>query len=337
MSPSRRRGRIPPPPRTAVGPPAPPPAQPPDTRISYALFFLRLFLGVTFIYAGLQKIADPGFLHPGSTTYIGTQLEGFARTSPIGFLLRGVAIPLAQLTGAGVLLTELAVGVLVTLGVYTRPAAVVGALVNFTLFLTASWQVTPYFLGSDSIYTVAWIVLALAGDGGLWKLRPAPPSPAPGRREFLIRAGGAAVGLVWVLAILPRVVATRGAPTPQATEPTPSSGASPAVVPTPAGTPVGTLSQLQSNGGSLSFQLASNGDPGLVVGLGGSKVSAFDAVCTHAGCTVEYDASQKLIVCPCHGAQYDPAKNAQVVSGPAPSPLAPLSAQVAADGTIYVQ
>ena len=37
-----------------------------------ALLPLRLFLGVTFVYAGVQKLSDPGFLHPGAPTYIGT-------------------------------------------------------------------------------------------------------------------------------------------------------------------------------------------------------------------------------------------------------------------------
>ena len=79
------------------------------------------------------------------------------------------------------------------------------------------------------------------------------------------------------------------------------------------------------------------GDPGVVVGLGGNQVAAYDAVCTHAGCTVQYDPGQKLLICPCHGAEYDPAHQAQVVAGPAPSPLQQLQAAVAADGTIYVQ
>ena len=46
-----------------------------------ALLPVRLFLGVTFVYAGYQKLSDPGFLTPGSATYIGTQLHAFA-TSP---------------------------------------------------------------------------------------------------------------------------------------------------------------------------------------------------------------------------------------------------------------
>ena len=64
-----------------------------------ALLPLRLFLGVTFVYAGIQKLSDPGFLHPGSSTYIGTQLRGFAHGTPGGFLLRTFALPHPQLAG----------------------------------------------------------------------------------------------------------------------------------------------------------------------------------------------------------------------------------------------
>jgi Rieske Fe-S protein len=46
---------------------------------------------------------------------------------------------------------------------------------------------------------------------------------------------------------------------------------------------------------------------------------AYSAVCTHAGCTVGYEGGQ--IVCPCHGATYDPQTGA-VTGGPAQAPLA---------------
>ena len=71
-----------------------------------------------------------------------------------------------QLAGIGVIAAELVIGVLVILGLATRWAAAAGALLSFVLFLTASWSVQPYFLGSDSIYTVAWITLVLVGDQG---------------------------------------------------------------------------------------------------------------------------------------------------------------------------
>ena len=340
--------------------PAPPAAAPVrDQRvITYAILPLRLFLGVTFVYAALQKIADPGFLQPGSTTYIGTQLNGFATHSPIAFLINTFALPAPQLTGAGVIAAELAIGLATVLGLWTRWAAAAGAAVNFVLFLTASWTIQPYFLGSDSIYTVAWITLALTGDLGLltaepWLRaqlgfgRPRGRDVAfdPARRRLLLEAGGAAVALVWVLSVFPRIKPVRQAivtptPSPSATpSPTPSAtpgkspGKTPSPSPTPTGTKIGSLADLKSQG-SLQFQDPATGDPGIVVQPSANRLVAFDAVCTHAGCTVGYDPGQKLLVCPCHGAAFDPANNAAVVAGPAPTPLQAIKVTVSG-GEVY--
>ena len=65
-------------------------------------------------------------------------------------------------------------------------------------------------------------------------------------------------------------------------------------------------------------------------------VVAYDAICTHAGCTVQYDPTQKLLVCPCHGGAYDPAKGAAVVYGPPPSPLTQLTVKVESNGEYYL-
>jgi thiosulfate dehydrogenase [quinone] large subunit len=320
-----------------------------DRWLIYGTIPLRFFLGLTFVYAGLQKISDPGFLDPAGTTYIGSQLQGFTSTSPIGFLIQWLALPVPQLTGIGVIGAELAIGTLVLLGIATRWAAAAGALINLTFFLTASWAVQPYFLGSDSIYTVAWITLALVGDQGVLTARQifapqrggsvkAQVAPDPGRRRLLVQIGSAAVAVVWVLALLPR---TRhvGASEPAAVVPSPSSSPNPSGSPSPAATPtgtkVGTLAQLRSNG-SLTFTAPGTGDPAVAISLAGGSVVAFDTVCTHAGCPVNYDPSQHLLVCPCHGAEFDPAHGAAVVAGPAPTPLAPIKVRVGADGGLYV-
>lgn len=331
-------------------PPRVPQAATPDRRLAYATLPLRFFLGATFLYAGLQKIADPGFLQPGAPTYIGTQLNAFTAHSPIGFLVESLALPAPQLTGAGVIAAELLIGVAVVLGIATRWAAAAGAVVNFIFFLTASWTVQPYFLGSDGIYAVAWITLVLVGDQGLatagpYLFRQLGFSEAtggrragfdPGRRRLLLQAGAAAVGLVWVLSVLPRTraaIPVSATPSPTAS-PSPTPGVTPAASPSPTGTKIGSLSNLKAQG-SLTFNDPASGDPALAVQLSGGSVVAYDAVCTHAGCQVQYDTGQKLIVCPCHGAEFDPAKGAEVVAGPAPTPLAAIKVTVAADGNVY--
>jgi len=135
----------------------------PQTTPGMALLPVRLFLGLTFVYAGYQKLSDPGFLTPGAATYIGTQLHGFASGTPGGFLLRWFALPFPRAAGIGVALAEIAIGLLTTAGFLTRPAAAAGLALNLVLFLTASWHTTPYFLGSDIVFCFAWLPFVLVG------------------------------------------------------------------------------------------------------------------------------------------------------------------------------
>jgi thiosulfate dehydrogenase [quinone] large subunit len=301
---------------------------------------LRFFLGVTFLYAGVQKIADPGFLQPGASTYVGTQMQGYTAHSPIGFLVQAFGLATPQLTGIVIIAVELVIGALVVAGVATRWAAVAGAAVNFVFFLTASWTVQPYFLGSDTVYVVAWVTLAMVGDQGILTAGPAllGASPAtdrpadPDRRRLMLQLGGAAVAVVWVLAILPRTRSAGAVANPQST-PATAPGTTPAAGSTPTGTKIGSVADLQRQG-YLNFRDPTTGDPAVAVNTA-DGVYAFDAVCTHAGCQVNYDSSQRVLVCPCHGATFDPSNGAAVLSGPAPTPLPPIRVQESSDGNVY--
>ncbi len=62
---------------------------------------------------------------------------------------------------------------------------------------------------------------------------------------------------------------------------------------------------------------------------------AFDAVCPHAGCTVGYDATQKIIACPCHGSQFN-ASTGAVEVGPATRGLTRLAVAEGGNGQLYV-
>src|SRR3954453_3466823 len=186
-----------------------------------ALLPLRLFLGATFVYAGVQKLSDPGYLHPGAPTYIGTQLVGFANGSPGGFILRTFAMPHPILAGVGVAIVEIALGVLVFFGLATRYAAAAGLALNLLLFLTASWHTSPYFLGPDIVFAFAWLPFVLAGAGGQpaldhamergspqhgrgTRVRPDRAEKAPAeswaltRRGLLVEAGLATLGIAGI-------------------------------------------------------------------------------------------------------------------------------------------
>ena len=60
------------------------------------------------------------------------------------------------------------------------------------------------------------------------------------------------------------------------------------------------------------------GKPCLLILVDGEP-RAFDAVCTHLQCTVEYRPAQKDIFCNCHNGVYD--LNGRNVAGPPPRPL----------------
>ncbi len=59
----------------------------------------------------------------------------------------------------------------------------------------------------------------------------------------------------------------------------------------------------------------------MLVRLANDSVVAYSRVCTHAGCLVGYDSSNHILICPCHGAEFDPAHGATPIAGPAPSAL----------------
>jgi cytochrome b6-f complex iron-sulfur subunit len=83
---------------------------------------------------------------------------------------------------------------------------------------------------------------------------------------------------------------------------------------------------------------------GSVVALGSSPVivvntedgvKAYSAVCTHLGCIVEFDATQRQIVCPCHDGHFNPS-NGAVTSGPPPKALTPVTVEVDKDQIFLV-
>lgn len=132
----------------------------------WAVLPLRAFLGLTFCFAGLQKLANPSFFSASNPSSIQAQLAGAARRSPIHGLigpLGHVAVPLGVL----IALAELAVGLGTVVGLWTRLAAAGGMIISFSLFLVVSFHSNPYYTGSDIVFVFAWTVLLLGGSGGV--------------------------------------------------------------------------------------------------------------------------------------------------------------------------
>ncbi|MEV7673300.1 DoxX family protein [Streptomyces sp. NPDC088752] len=128
----------------------------------YALLPLRIFLGITFVYAGLDKLTDPSFFADTGSGSIGETMRGVRDGSALPAL---VDLALKSPTGFGYALAfgELAVGLGTLFGLFARVAALGGALISLSLWLTVSWQASPYYLGNDLVYLMAWLPLLLAG------------------------------------------------------------------------------------------------------------------------------------------------------------------------------
>ena len=392
---------------------------------------LRLFLGITFVYAGIQKLTDPQFFNPSAAGFIGKQIMAFAHGSPIHNVLLHVALPHAVLFGALIALGEIAIGIGTLLGFLFRPASFFGMLLSLMFFLSASWHVYPYFYGSDIVFFFAWTPLLLAGPLGsglpsvdallvrrflidlppVWRGRLGPvfnfllgvgdvvekqsgtleemptqavsringqgaqytskvsgyPQRVPqhimsgqgrhgnlygnqqqqkqvnyrgrnatirrsqeNRRNFLwgLVAGG--LGMLGIT-VAGRVILShpfggddnvstipQNPATESGTQSTPGSGT--ATTTASGSTEIAQISAVQPNS-SVTFTIPSSGDPGVLVRLNNGKFVAFDATCTHAGCPVQYDPSSQHLLCPCHGAEFDPSNAAAVIQGPTNTPL----------------
>ncbi|HEX7949652.1 MAG TPA: TQO small subunit DoxD [Candidatus Limnocylindrales bacterium] len=344
-------------------------------RLTLALVPLRLFLGVTFLYAGIDKLIDPAFLRATGPGSIGTQMAEFVKVSPIAPLVQvfGQAFPVE--IGFLIAVAEIAIGLGALTGLLFRLSAAGGLALSITFWLTASWATKPYYYGPDLPYAFGWLTVALAGTGGRftvdnWFRADADDGyygdePGSAERRAVLKAGFLGLASLAVAAFAGTVGASvlgrsrsevasgvaspapgegaTGATQPSAsvvagapTNPASASTASGATQAPASGQVVARLSQLGTNQ-AIAFDDSISGDPGVLIKLADGKIVAFDAICTHAGCTVEWDPTYDLLICPCHGAAFDPAHGAQVVAGPTNTPLSPIPIHVdTASGRITV-
>ena len=322
---------------------------------------LRLFLGVTFLFAGLQKLANPAFFRSSDPASIHAQLVGATHTSPMGSLLAHL-VGAAPAIGLVIALGEVAVGIGAVLGMLTRVAAVGGLLLAFSLFLTVSYHSSPYYFGSDIVFFFAWTPLVLAGSAGApaldtWLARSsapmaagskaeAGPAGAVSRRRVLstgavagIVAAGTAVFVAAVAGIGRAIAPSSTTESVSTLPPTPSaptttgSGDPSTTTATPSGTSIGAASGVPV-GGSAAFTDPASGDPSLVLQPTAGEFVAFDAICPHEGCTVAYQAASRIIACPCHGSEFN-AHSGAVIRGPATRGLTSIKVIKGANGNLY--
>lgn len=364
-----------------------------------------MFLGFTFCFAGLQKLANPNFFNANNPSGIYAQLVAAERFSPLHPIL-GHLLKVASPLGVFIALGELAVGIGTLLGLWTRIAAIGGALISLSLFLTVTWQVSPYYTGADLAYLMAWVPLIIAGSGGVLSLDAAVATRArrdagqdspetvpitfsvvqqvcghyaagrcearggdpcqshgcpfllehrltdirhPGavERRTLVLGGAAVAGAGLVGAAIAGTVAGVGKAAGSAKALPPgertlsasgggssSSGSTGAGAGSgSAGSSVGSTNEVPV-GGAAAFTDPGSGDPAIMLQLTKGHFVAYNAVCPHAGCTVGYSTAAQILVCPCHGSEFNPVSGG-LLQGPATRGLQSIPVEVS-DGQLFV-
>lgn len=82
-------------------------------------------------------------------------------------------------------------------------------------------------------------------------------------------------------------------------------------------------------GGSKTFQYGAV--PAIAIRTPES-IRAFSLICTHLGCTVQWQTGQRSFYCPCHDGRFD--EFGEVTAGPPPVPLESLPVQVEGERVI---
>lgn len=120
-------------------------------------------MGLTFLYAGFQHLTDPAYFDPSKAGYIGHLISQYAVGSPIHDFLVGTVAPNAVSFGWMVAVGEVLVGIATLTGFLFRVAALAGLILNFTFFLSATWNAFPFYFGSDIVFVMCWLTLLLTG------------------------------------------------------------------------------------------------------------------------------------------------------------------------------
>jgi cytochrome b6-f complex iron-sulfur subunit len=145
---------------------------------------------------------------------------------------------------------------------------------------------------------------------------------AVGRRNFIHVAGIGACAIC-----LPGC--SQGGAQSTADDPAGSPPDAPSGSPAPSATPLAAAGDVRSVPTAVTEPVS--GNAAFLFKMSG-QLTMLSAVCTHAGCIVEWSAAAGQFICPCHRSSFD--IDGSVLSGPAPRPLPKLAVRVR-NGQVY--
>ena len=243
---------------------------------------------------------------------------------------------------------ELAAGLGTLVGVLSRVAACAGMLLSLLFFLTVSFNDSPYYYGADIVFLFAWTPIAIGGAGPLSfdeafskRHSGSSRSRTSATNRLAVRAASAIgifAGFAVLLGASVRRSGTRLPPNgymdlgPPPPPPPPRIAA--AHQPKARTRTTSSVRRAVSRLVRLAFTDKTRGIPGFVVQPTPGAFRAFSAICTHAGCTVQFEEGSRTFACPCHGSIFN-ANTGAVIRGPAVAPLPEIGIRTSS-GELYL-
>lgn len=138
---------------------------------------VRMATSIFFLLFGEYKLAGPGFAHGGFQGY----LQDFIANGAVSFyrpVLFNIVLPHAVIFGYAVGVIESFIGICLLLGIWVRPASIVGVLFLLNLTLSTWWgpghgaPLWRYFGAElDHLPLMLLFIVFFATDGGrVWGL-----------------------------------------------------------------------------------------------------------------------------------------------------------------------
>ena len=87
-------------------------------------------------------------------------------------------------------------------------------------------------------------------------------------------------------------------------------------------------------GSSLYFNYPTRNDPAVLLRLSDNEYRAYSRRCSHAGCSVNFDAQSRCLMCPCHRGAFE-VRAGRVVFGPPRRSLEEIILEVRAGGHLW--
>ncbi|GCE06805.1 protein kinase domain-containing protein [Dictyobacter aurantiacus] len=191
-------------------------------------------------------------------------------------------------------------------------------------------------LATGGVASAAVLGLGSVGMAYVFRSQPSPSSPTANVKNPTATAP--AVSTPEPTKVVKKDVTPTPQTNPQAQPTTAPLQVTQTAAPTPPPAPAATGTVIGST--SMAINTAANftnpadRDASILIHLPDGNFVAYETACTHKRVPVYYDSGSHTLVCPAHGAIFDPAQGGAAIRGPATRALSTVTIHINADGTI---